>query len=80
MVVYNVGAYRVEALNGLVEVFVGHFRAQKYMAGVYSLATLFNKLYDVVAVFGFYNLRYFFGVVEIECHGCILSHKIGNAL
>ncbi len=48
------------------------------MAGVYSLATLFNKLYDVVAVFGFYNLRYFFGVVEIECHGCILSHKIGT--
>ena len=46
------------------------------MAGVDAVAALLDELDYVVAVFGFDDFRHLLWVVEVECHGCVLGHKL----
>ena len=47
-----------------------HFRLQEDMARVDLVATLVDKLYDVIAKLRLHYLRHLLRVGEVERHGC----------
>ena len=79
MFVDYVGVNRIKSGHGLGEVFLGYFRAQKDMTGVDSVATLFDKLYDMEAILGLNYFGDFLRIVEVECHSRIFGHKLPAA-